>query len=220
MARVPHSPLDFAMLTAEWPDVALRLLHRLETPWQIQVFLDETPYSTEPIYRSPLSVLRDRRAHCFDGALFAAAALRRLGLPPLILDMRAHNDDDHVVALFQIDGHWGAIAKSNTTVLRYREAVYRSRRELVMSYFDFYYNLHGIKALREYSGAVDLRRFDALGWMSEDAGLGRIAAHLDAVKHQPILTQAMIDRLAPVDKKLYDAGLLGADSAGLYQPEP
>ncbi len=218
MPRKPTTELDFSMLTAEWPDIALETLALLDTPWKIQVFLDQTPYSTEPIYRSPLSVLRDRRAHCFDGALFAAAALRRLGLPPLILDMRAENDDDHVIALFQIDKHWGAIAKSNTTVLRYREPVYRSRRELVMSYFDFYYNLNGDKALREFSGAVDLRQFDQLGWMSEDAGLERIAEYLDVVKHAAILTPAMIARLAPVDKKLYDAGLLGADADGLYKP--
>ena len=175
MPRKPATELDFSMLTAEWPDVALETLAGLNNPWQIQMFLDAIPYSTEAIYRSPLSSLRDRRAHCFDGALFAAAALRRLGQPPLILDMRAHNDDDHVIAIFQIDRHWGAIAKSNTTVLRYREPVYRSLRELVMSYFDFYYNLNGDKALREFSGAVDLRKFDQLGWMSEDAGLERIA---------------------------------------------
>ena len=218
MPAKPATELDFSMLTAEWPDIALTTLARLDTPWKIQVFLDETPYSTEPIYRSPLSVLRDRRAHCFDGALFAAAALRRLGHAPLILDMRAHNDDDHVIALFRADGHWGAIAKSNTTVLRFREPVYRSLRELVMTYFDFYYNLNGDKALREFSGAVDLRKFDQLGWMSEDAGLERIALHLDAVKHAQILTPAMIARLSPVDKKLYDAGLLGADADGLYKP--
>lgn len=218
MTRKTLTEPDFSMLTAEWPDVALETLAKLETPWQIQTFLDAVPYSTEPIYRSPLSALRDRRAHCFDGALFAAAALRRLGQPPLILDMRAHNDDDHVIAIFQVDRHWGAIAKSNTTVLRYREPVYRSLRELVMSYFDFYYNLNGDKALREFSGAVDLRKFDQLGWMSEDAGLERIAEHLDAVKHAQILTPAMIARLSPVDKKLYDAGLLGADADGLYKP--
>lgn len=218
MPRTPPQHLDFSMLTAEWPDVALETMAKLESPPQIQVFLDQTPYSTEPIYRSPLSVLRDRRAHCFDGALFAAAALRRLGQPPLILDMRAHNDDDHVIALFQIDGHWGAIAKSNTTVLRYREPVYKSLRELVMSYFDFYYNLNGDKALREFSGRVDLRKFDQLGWMSEDAGLETIAEYLDKVRHTQILTPAMIARLVPVDKKLYDAGLLGADADGLYKP--
>ena len=207
MSRKTMDELDFPMLTAEWPDVALATMAKLETP-----------YSTEPIYRSPLSVLRDRRAHCFDGALFAAAALRRLGQAPLILDMRAENDDDHVIAIFQIDGHWGAIAKSNTTVLRYREPVYRSLRELVMSYFDFYYNLNGDKALREFSGKVDLRKFDQLGWMSEDAGLERIAEYLDKVKHARILTDAMVARLERVDKKLYDAGLLGADADGLYKP--
>lgn len=216
--KTTATALTFAMLTAEWPDIALATLAKLDTPFAIQTFLDATPYSTEPIYRSPLSVLRDSRAHCFDGALFAACALRRLGFPPLILDMRAHNDDDHVIALFQIDKHWGCIAKSNTSVLRYREPVYRTLRELVMSFFDFYYNLNGDKALREFSGAINLTRFDHLGWMSEDAGLETIAEHLDRVRHSQILTPAMISRLQKVDEKLYAAGLLGSDEAGLYKP--
>jgi len=209
---------DFAARTAEWPDSALEVLAGLDHPMAIQVFLDQTPYSTEPIYRSPLSVLRDRRAHCFDGALLAACALRRLGEAPLIVDMRAHNDDDHVLAIFKRHGHFGAIAKSNTTVLRYREPVYRTIRELVMSYFDLYYNLSGDKALREFSAAVDLRRFDAIDWMSRDEGLEAIATRLDTIRHFAILTPAMIAGLSRVDKKLYDAGLLGSDPDGLYQP--
>ncbi len=211
--------LSFSMLTAEWPDFACTTLEKLDTPWKIQQFLDATPYSTEPIYRSPLSVLRDRRAHCFDGALLAAAALRRLGQRPLIVDMRAHNDDDHVLAIFKQNGHFGAIAKSNTTVLRFREPVYRSVREMIMSYFDLYYNLNGDKALREYSRPVDLTVYDKIHWMSRDVDLEQIAERLDKVKHFSIMTAAMIANLSPVDKKLYDAGLMGADDAGLFKPK-
>lgn len=211
--------LSFSMLTAEWPDFACSTLEKLDTPWKIQEFLDATPYSTEPIYRSPLSVLRDRRAHCFDGALLAAAALRRLGQRPLIVDMRAHNDDDHVLAIFKQNAHFGAIAKSNTTVLRFREPVYRSLRELIMSYFDLYYNLNGDKALREYSLPVDLTTYDKIHWMSRDTELEQIAERLDKVKHFAIMTAAMIANLSPVDKKLYDAGLMGADDAGLFKPK-
>jgi len=211
--------LSFSMLTAEWPDFACETLEKLDTPWKIQAFLDATPYSTEPIYRSPLSVLRDRRAHCFDGALLAAAALRRLGQRPLIVDMRAHNDDDHVLAIFKQNHHFGAIAKSNTTVLRFREPVYRSVRELIMSYFDLYYNLNGDKALREYSLPVDLTTYDKIHWMSRDVDLEQIAERLDKVKHFTIMTAAMIANLSPVDKKLYDAGLMGADDAGLFKPK-
>jgi hypothetical protein len=208
----------FADLTRNWPQGERQVLETLRDPFAIQVFLDETPYSTESIYRSPLSVLRDRRAHCFDGALLAAAALRRMGEPPLILDLRAHDDDDHVLAIFKRDGHFGCIAKSNTSVLRYREPVYRSLRELAMSFFDLYYNLDRKKALREYSRPLDLSAFDRFDWMGSDAELERIATRLDTIHHERLLTPAMIDRLSLVDDKLYAAGLLGSDAAGLYQP--
>lgn len=209
---------EFERLTAEWPDQALAELAALDTPVKIQAFLDATPYSTEPIYRSPLSVLRDRRAHCFDGALLAAAALYRMGEPPWIVDMRAHNDDDHVLAIFKRHGHFGAIAKSNTTVLRFREPVYRTVRELVMSYFDLYYNLKGDKALREYSQLVDLRAYDRIGWLSRDQDLEQIAERLDKVRHFALVTPEMVAGLSRVDDRLYQAGLLGADQDGLYEP--
>src|SRR5512141_1033501 len=123
----------------------------LPAPEAIQRFLDETPYSSEGRYRCPRSVLRDRRAHCLDGALLAAWALRRLGDPPLIVDLRAVRDDDHVITIFRRRGRIGAIAKSNVVGLRFREPVYRSLRELVMSYFELYYNTDGEKTLRSYS---------------------------------------------------------------------
>lgn len=210
----------FSALTGHWPARALAALEALDSPWNIQLFLDQTPYSTEPVYRSPLSVLRDRKAHCFDGACLAAAALRRLGFPPLLLDLRAHNDDDHVLALFQVEGHWGAVAKSNTTVLRFREPVYRTRRELVMSYFDLYYNLNGTKALRDFSDPVDLRAFDRWDWMGQDATMDRVADRLYKVHHTPLLTDSMIARLSPVGRDVYAAGLMGSNAAGLFQPQP
>ena len=113
------------------------LIATLATPAKIQAFLDELPYSTEHIYRCPLRVLRERIAHCFDGALFAAATLRRLGYPPLIMDMLPNDqDDDHMLAIYNRRRHWGAIAKSNFAGLRFREPVYRTLRELMMSYFE------------------------------------------------------------------------------------
>lgn len=110
---------------------------RLSNPSRIQAFLDELAYSTEPIYRCPLRVLRERTAHCFDGALFAAAALRCLGYPPLIVDLLPNGrDDDHLLALYRVDGHWGAVAKSNFVGLRFREPIHRTLRELALSYFE------------------------------------------------------------------------------------
>ena len=98
--------------------------------------------------------LREQTAHCLEGAIFAAVALRALGFPPLLLDLEAVQDTDHVLAVFRIDRRWGAIAKSNFTGLRYREPVYRDLRELVMSYFDGYMNLRGERTLRAYSPPV------------------------------------------------------------------
>ena len=103
-----------------------RFISKLTTPAKIQAFLDKLPYSSKSIYRSPLRVLRERVAHCFDGALFAAAALRRLSHPPLILELLPNDrDDDHLLALYKCEGHWGAVAKSNFVGLRFREPIYR-----------------------------------------------------------------------------------------------
>ena len=135
----------------------------LDSPVAIQAFLDAIPYSAEEVYRSPASVLRDRMGHCFDGALFAAAALRRLGHPPRIVDMIAVRDDDHILAVYKRFGCWGAVAKSNYVGLRFREPIYRSLRELVLSYFELFYNVAGEKTLRAYTVPLDLSGFDRIG---------------------------------------------------------
>src|SRR5262249_3034709 len=129
----------------------LRRLRALKTPAGIQKFLDDLPYNLSFTARSPKSVLHDRMASCLEGGIFGAAALRILGFPPLIFDLEAEQDTDHVVAIFKVRGHWGAVAKSNFTGCRYREPVYRSLRELAMSYFNIYFNLRGERTLRRYS---------------------------------------------------------------------
>lgn len=194
---------------------------RLTSPFAIQTYLDEIPYGTDPIYRSPLEVLRDRRAHCLDGALLAAFALEQLGHAPLIADIRAVRDDDHVIAVYYSGTgrgrRVGAIAKSNTVGLRFREPIYRDLRELVMSYFEFYYNTDGEKTLRSFTRAIDLRRFDATGWRVRPDGIGPIIVkYLDRVTHKPALTPAQVRALHRVDDRLYKGGLYGTDPAGLY----
>jgi hypothetical protein len=196
-----------------------RIMARLTAPRDIQAFLDELLYSADPIYRCPLRVLRDRVAHCFDGAMFAAAQLRRLGYPPLVLDILPNErDDDHLLALYKQDGCWGAVAKSNFVGLRFREPVYRTLRELVMSYFEVFYNVDREKTLRAYTVPLNLESFDKLGWMTEDAPLNRIAARLDEIRSVPVVTDAMVARLSPVDDRSYRAGLLGVNEAGLFRP--
>ena len=204
--------------SVSWVRGELRLLSSLSSPDKIQAFLDTLEYSAESRYRSPRSVLRDRTAHCYDGAVFAAMALRRLGYLPLIVDMDAVRDDDHVIALFKRHGRFGAIAKSNFVGLRYREPVYISLRELVMSYFESFYNIDYEKTLRRYTRPLNLSTFDALNWTSSDASLDAIADKLNDIRVYKILTAAMARSLSQVDKRTYDAGMLGVKRAGLYKP--
>jgi hypothetical protein len=196
----------------------LHMLKPLDSPYKIQEYLDSIPYNTTKRTLSPLLVMKERMAHCMDGGLLAASALRRLGYPPLIVDLSAENDDDHIIAVFREGNSWGAIAKSNTTVLRFREPVYRSLRELAMSYFEMYYNLKGHKSLRSYSRTMDLSRFDDRNWETTDEDLEFIGDYTYTVRHYPLLTKKQILSLTKVPKYLYDAGFSGADIDGLFKP--
>jgi hypothetical protein len=188
------------------------VLRRLTTPEKIQRFLDELAYNQEPegdTCYSPRLVLRKRMAHCMEGALFAAAALRVLGYPPLLVDLEAVRDDDHVLAVFRRRGHWGALAKSNYSGLRYREPVYRTLRELAMSYFEHYFNLKGEKTLRRYSRPVNLARFDRIGWMTSEEGVWAIPEHLVTISHTPLLSREQERSLGRMDARLMAAGQVG-----------
>jgi hypothetical protein len=195
-----------------------QLLAGLDSPAAIQSFINTLPYSEDKFYRCPLRVLRERKGHCFDGALFAAMALRRLDYPPLLLELIPNErDDDHILALFKQHNCWGAVAQSNFSGLRYREPVYRSLRELSMSYFEDHFNAAGEKTLRGYRGPVHLRSFDRLDWMAADPGLEALADGMDRYRIRPLLTEAMVATLARVDERSLQAGLLGANPHGLYQ---
>ena len=195
-----------------------RIMARLTSPAKIQEFLDQTSYSTEDIYRCPLRVLRECRAHCFDGAIFAAAALRRLGFSPLVLELVPNErDDDHLIALYKRDGLWGAVAKSNFVGLRFREPVFRNLRELVLSYFEHFYNVAGEKTLRAYTLPLNLTAFDALGWTVKDEPLDQIAESLDKKRRISVITDEAVRQLSLADERSRKAGLLGADEAGLFK---
>ncbi|MBN1921753.1 MAG: hypothetical protein JW892_10940 [Anaerolineae bacterium] len=198
----------------------LQNFRNLNSPAVIQAYLDETPYSAEERTRSPLNVMRDRVAHCLDGGLFAAAALRRLGYPPLLVDLlpEPETDDDHVLAIFKEHGCFGAVAKSNFVGLRYREPIYRTVRELVLSYFEAYYNVNGKKTLRAYTRTFDLARFDRHHWMWDETGIAIIEQRLYSLKPIPLITPAMAMQLQSVDSLTYKAGMLVANPAGLYRP--
>jgi hypothetical protein len=198
----------------------LDLLRSLNTPLAIQAFLDTVTYSTENRYRAPLTVLRERVGHCYDGGVFAAAMLKRLGHKPRVLVLLPNDrDDEHMLALFQVRGQWGAVAKSNFTTLRFREPVFRSPRELVMSYFEFYFNAAGEKTLRGYTAPLDLRRFDKQRWETDEATMDLIAEALDRGRKYPVLTPAQVRALTIADELSVKAGLLGSDHAGLFHLE-
>jgi hypothetical protein len=195
-----------------------QLLAGLDSPPAIQAFLNSVPYSDDKFYRCPLRLLRERKGHCFDGALFAAMALRRLGHPDQILELIPNErDDDHILALFKGQAGWGAVAQSNFTGLRFREPVYRSLRELVMSYFEDHFNAAGEKTLRGYRGPVHLQTFDRLEWMSSDLGLEALADGMERYRIQRLLTGEMEAGLSLVDARSLQAGLLGANPDGLFK---
>lgn len=202
------------MTTSAFTAAERAILRRLNTPTKIQRFLDdEVAYNKEKdgeTCRSPRRVLRDRLAHCAEGAYFAAAALRFHHRPPLIVDLVAVRDDDHLLAVYKDRDRWGAIAKSNYSGLRFREPVYRSVRELVMSYYAHYYNPAGELTLRAYSRPVDLRRFDRIDWMYTEEDLWEIGEYLNTIKHFQILPPHLESRRLRLDSRLYHAGLLGA----------
>jgi hypothetical protein len=193
-------------------------LKTLSNPDKIQGFLDSIDYNPNYECRSPGWVIKKRSAHCFEGALFAAAALRYIGYKPLIADMKAFNDDDHVIAVFKENNHWGAVAKSNFTSLRFREPVYRNLRELMMSYFDFFFNLYGDKSLRSYSLPLDLSVYDSRNWEKTDEDLEFIGDKLESMRHYTLVTDKMINNLSKASDIMLKAGMLGANEAGLFKP--
>jgi hypothetical protein len=203
--RNPFSPAERATLA------------KLTSPSRIQGWLDGIAYRTEDAPAAPRRVLAERRAHCLDGALTAAAALRRLGHDPMILAMWAVRDDGHVVAVFRRDGGWGAIGKSNFTGLRYREPVYKSVRELVMSYFEDYFNAAGERTLRMHTDPLPLARFDRLGWETSDAAVERIDEALKALPDRHLLSASQAKRLTRMDARSMKAGMIGTVKAGLYR---
>ena len=178
-------------------------LRRLDTPQKIQAFLNAIPINHEIGGQTILSVrevLRQRRAHCIEGAYFAACALWVHGEPPLVMHLDCDlSDFPHVVTLFRRGGQWGAISKTNGTPLRYRDPVYRSLRELVMSYFHEYYNKRGHKTLRSYSGSFDMRNIEPEHWVTSEKSCWAAHDHLAGVRHYPLISARQARLLSPRD---------------------
>ena len=187
----------------------LRTLRALKTPAKIQKFIDAIEYQYADTAGSPQHVLRERKGHCLEGALLAAAALRVNGHPPLLMDLEAVRDDDHVVALYRERGLWGGIAKSNFAGLRFRAPIYRTLRELAVSYFEHYYNLRGERTLRTYSRPVNLSRLDDEHWMTAEEDLWCVPELLIAAKHYPLFPHRVARSLPRLDRRSFEAGMHG-----------
>ena len=191
----------------------LRSLKALNTPVKVQRYLDGLAYNHErggATCRSPRRVLRDRTAQCAEGAFFAAAAFRVNGRPALIVDLEGDRDDDHLLAVYRDRGHWGAVGKSKFAGLRFRAPVYRTVRELVLSYFEDYYNYAGERTLRRYSRPTSLARFDRISWMTSETDLWPVIDHFVGLPHVRLVPPAIAKRLPRKDKRSFEAGLHGA----------
>lgn len=187
----------------------LRTLRALNTPARIQKFIDALTYQYADTAWSPRRVLRERKGHCMEGALLAAAALRVNGYPPLLMDLEAVRDDDHVIALYREGGLWGGIAKSNFAGLRFRAPVYRTLRELALSYFDQYYNLRGERTLRAYSQAVNLSQLHSQDWMTAEEDVWWVPERLIAARHYALVPDKVARALPRVDRRSLEAGMHG-----------
>jgi hypothetical protein len=193
----------------EFTPKELRKLRSMKNPYGIQKHLDAMPYHLEDTAWSPRRVLAENTAHCLEAAVFAAAALRVNGYPPLLLDLEAEQDTDHLLAVFREDGCWGSIGKSNYAGLRWREPVYRTLRELALSYFNSYCNLRRERTLRRYSLPVNLKRFDPQHWMTTDKEVWFMVYPLFDMKHYPLLTKAQEKKLHRLDDRLFRAECFG-----------
>lgn len=191
-----------------------KLFKKLNTPKKIQDFINSIPINFEKdgvTCMSPARVLREKRAHCIEGAMLAAYILSTHGHPPLLMDLRVAKkntkDFDHVVALFKVSGYWGAISKTNHAVLRYREPIYKTLRELALSYFHEYFTNDGKKNLRDFSKPFNLRQFGR-GWVYEEKDLWKVPLALNKVAHFPLLTRSQTQNLRRADKIEIRAGKL------------
>ena len=188
------------------------LFKNLNSPARIQNYLNTLKFNFEKrgeTCMSPRFVIKNKTAHCMEGAMFAAAALEFNGYKPLVMDLRAIDKDfDHVVAVFKKFGCYGAISKTNHAVLRYREPIYKSLRELAMSYFHEYFLSDGKKTLREYSKLLNLNYFNKLDWRTSDKNLFAIPKYIDKIKHYKILNNQQIKNLRKADKIEIKAGEL------------
>lgn len=208
----------YAARMQDWTPAERRILARLRTPALIQDYLDSLGYDPRGGAVSPRAVIAARKAQCYSGALFAAAALREIGLGARITWFDAVNDDGHCIALYERDGLWGAVAKSNFTTIRSREPVH-TYEALGLSYFDGYYNVRGQRTMRAFTVPIDLEQFEKRGWRFSSGKLLYVDRAIDTAKRAWKLSRRAAKNVSDVSEQLRTAGLLGANPEGLWKPD-
>lgn len=204
-------------MTTPWTPQERRFLRSLNTHDKIQDCLDGLTYNPTDHASSPRWVMITGEGHCFEGGLLAAAALEFHGHKPLMVDLIAENDDHHVIAVYKDKTGWGSLSKSNTTLLRGRHPYYLNVRELVMSYFDFYFNTKGQLSLYGYSNPINLNRYNSWQWRISDNDLMKMGMAFSDETHYEIVSPAKIKKMRKVSQSLKDACFLGADQNGLFK---
>ena len=202
----------------DWTKRERRILSSLRTPDHIQRYVDELDYDEKGGPLSPRVVMRNGKANCFSGVLFACAALREIGYPPRLAYIDAVTDDGHCLALYEIDGLWGSVAKSNFTTIRSREPVY-PYLALGLSYFDGFFNVFGKRTMRSFTVPIDLEPFEPRGWRFAERPPNYIDRAIDRAPKAWTLPRGRVKDIAPVSKMLRTAGLLGSNPAGLWRPQ-
>jgi hypothetical protein len=199
------------------PQYYRQKIGKIKTHSDVQEFLFSMPYNAEERDRSPLNVILDQQCHCLDGGFLGALLLWKLGFKPLILDLTPAPalDDDHVLALFQLEGRWGAVAKSNFVQLGFREPVFKNPRELAMSYFEHFINTNKQKTLRGYTRPMDLSALDP-AWMWDESAANRLYKKFYARKPIPLITKSMEKRLNLVREKVFEAETIGTDMSWVF----
>lgn len=200
-----------------WTARERRILAGLRTPAHIQSFLDELPYDEKGGAASPRTVMRNGKAQCYSGVLFACAALRELGHPPRLAWMDAVTDDGHCIALYQSGDLWGSVAKSNFTTIRSREPVY-PYLALGLSYFEGFFNQFGKRTMRSFTVPIELEKFEPRGWRFDEGPLHYIDRAIDTAPRAWKLPRGSVKQISRVSEQLRKAGLLGANAEGLWRP--
>lgn len=201
----------------EWTPSERKFLRSLKTPDHIQEYINQLVYNPTDHASSPRWVMITNEGHCFEGGLIAAAALEMNGHKPLMVDLIAENDDHHVITVYKTHTGWGSLSKSNTTLLAGRRPYYRNVRELVMSYFDFYFNLKGCLSLYGYSDPINLNKYNSWDWRTTDNDLMEMGVSFNDHVHYEIVPPHKIKKLKRVHPRIVDACFLGADPDGLYK---